>query len=92
MSSMTDTLACKRRGHPHAQVHFPPLTAEEALLLCNLMDRAITALWRAHGHSMGDLLAQLPPRPASPRPASPQQLSLPHTFTDQESCPDDDIF
>ena len=82
MSTKTHPLACKRRGHPHAQVHLPPLTAEEALLLCNLMDRAIAALWRTHGHSMGALLAQLDPLPALSR-----QLPLPHT--EQAPCLDD---
>lgn len=72
----------KRRGNPHAQVHLPPLTAQEALLLCNLMDRAIAALWRTHGHCMDALLAQLDPLPTAPR-----QLPLPHTA--QEPCLDD---
>ena len=49
-------LAWQRRG-PHAQVHFPPLTAQEALLVVNLLDRAIAALWRTHGDAMADLLA-----------------------------------
>jgi len=61
MSIKHSTMAWKRRGHPHAQLHFPPLTAHEALLLCNLLDRAISALWRAHGDAMADLLANLDP-------------------------------
>jgi hypothetical protein len=75
-------LAWKRRGHPHAQIHLPPLTAEEALLLCNLLDRAICALWRTHGDAMGDLLACLDPEAAmqagpadSPCPATTPPLS-----------------
>ncbi len=55
------TAAWKRRGAPHAQIHLPPLTAEEALLVANLLDRAIAALWRIHGDAMADLLACLDP-------------------------------
>lgn len=53
------TTARRRRADPHAQIHLPPLTAKEALLLANLLDRAIAALWRTHGHPMADLLARL---------------------------------
>jgi hypothetical protein len=83
---MTDrtTLAWKRRGHPHAQIHLPPLTAEEALLLSNLLDRAIAALWRTHGDAMADLLACLDPDAAlSPHPSD----SIAPAAT--ESCDDD---
>ena len=55
------TLAGQRRGAHHAQIHLPPLTAEEALLISNLLDRAIAALWRTHGDAMADLLACLDP-------------------------------
>ena len=60
------TAAWKRRGHPHAQIHLPPLTADEALLLANLLDRAIAALWRTHGDAMADLLACIDPDAALP--------------------------
>ena len=69
------TPAWKRRGLPHAQLHLPPLTPEEALLLCNLLDRAIAALWRTHGDAMADLLAcidpdaTLPTEPEDPPPS-----------------------
>ncbi len=56
--------ATRRRPPPRAQLHLPPLTAREALLLSNLLDRAITALWRAHGDAMAELLSCLErPRP-----------------------------
>jgi hypothetical protein len=38
----------------HAQIHLPPLSAVEALRLVALLDRAITAIWRAHGPAMAD--------------------------------------
>ena len=68
------TPAWKRRGAHHAQIHLPPLTAQEALLVCNLLERAIAALWRTHGHAMADLLACIDPdallhtEPADPAP------------------------
>ena len=80
------TVAWKRRGDPHAQIHFPPLTADEALLVANLLDRAITALWRTHGDAMADLLACIDPDaalPTEPTDAAPRDTS---------PLPDDDIF
>ena len=71
------TLAGHRHGDPHAQIHFPPLTGEEALLVANLLDRALAALWRTHGDAMADLLACLDPDsspqtgPDDPRVAAP---------------------
>lgn len=41
---------------PHAQIHLPALTPEEALLLANIFDRASDAVWRAHGRAMADFL------------------------------------
>lgn len=78
------TLAHQRRGHPHAQVHLPPLTGEEALLLCNLLDRAICALWRAHGHAMADLLACL-----DPDTPAPEQPPVSVATGDGEPWPED---
>lgn len=60
------TLPWQRHGYPHAQIHFPPLTAHEALLLSNLLDRAIAALWHTHGDAMADLLSCLDPEAAPP--------------------------
>ena len=51
------SLLWSRRRHRHAQVHFPPLTGHEALLIVNLLDRVITALYRTHGDAMAALLA-----------------------------------
>ena len=45
-----------RHGNPHAQIHLPPLSAHEALLFSNLLDRTIAALWRTHGDAMAALL------------------------------------
>lgn len=44
---------CRR---PHAQVHLPPLHPDDALLLVNVLEKAIAAIWRAHGEAMGDCL------------------------------------
>jgi hypothetical protein len=42
---------------PHAQIHLPPLDAGYALTLVDIFERAIDAIWRAHGHSMAELQA-----------------------------------
>jgi hypothetical protein len=59
----------------HAQIHLPPLDAGYALTLVGIFERAIDAIWRAHGHSMSELQAlraqaARPPRPI-PRPSEP---------------------
>ena len=43
---------------PRAQIHLPPLTGEEAHLLVAMLDRAIAAIWRAHGHDMAVFLGR----------------------------------
>jgi hypothetical protein len=42
---------------PHAQIHLPPLDASCALTLIDVFERAIAAIWRAHGDAMADLQA-----------------------------------
>jgi hypothetical protein len=44
----------RRRRHPHAQIHLPPLSGEEAYLLVHVLQRAVDAIWRAHGDAMAD--------------------------------------
>ena len=36
----------------HAQIHLPTLGADDALLVVRLLDRASSAIWRAHGAQM----------------------------------------
>ena len=79
-------LPWKRRGHPHAQIHFPPLTAEEALLVVKLLERITRALWRAHGDATADFLACCDPDDALPK--EPGDPSTHNTF----ELNDDDIF
>lgn len=45
-----------RRRLPHAQIHLPPLDAGYALTLVDIFERAIAAIWRAHGDRMAELL------------------------------------
>ena len=54
----------RRTRPPHAQIHLPPLTAGQALLLVNLLDRAIAAIWRTHREQMADLRAGEDPEAA----------------------------
>lgn len=53
------TFPGKRRALRSVQLHLPILTGEEALLIADLLDRVIAALWRVHGPDMIDLLARL---------------------------------
>lgn len=66
-----------------AQIHLPPLTAEEALQIVALLDRAIAAIWRAHGDAMADHQAMRgietpPPRDAVPdgNPDAPDNIDF----------------
>ena len=36
----------------HAQIHLPPLSADYAITLVDIFERAITAIWNAHGEAM----------------------------------------
>lgn len=45
-----------RPRRPHTQIHLPPLSADYALTLVGIFERAIEAVWRAHGPAMGHLL------------------------------------
>jgi hypothetical protein len=49
----------KRHRRPHAQIHLPPLNPDQALALADVLERAIRAVWRAHGEDMADLQARL---------------------------------
>jgi hypothetical protein len=46
----------RRRPRPHPQIHLPPLGAGYALTLVEIFERAIAAIWRAHGDQMTELL------------------------------------
>jgi hypothetical protein len=52
-----------RRPRPHAQLHLPALSPEQALLLVQVLERAIAALYRAHGEAMVELTAARIDRP-----------------------------
>jgi hypothetical protein len=56
-----------------AQIHLPPLDAGYALTLVGILERAIDAIWRAHGHSMSELqaLRAETARPRSHAPTAP---------------------
>ena len=46
---------------PHAEIRIrlPPLSGEQALQICNVLDDIIAALWRVHGDAILDRLADL---------------------------------
>ncbi len=67
-----------RRTRPHAQLHLPVLSAEQALLLVNVLERTIAAIYRAHGDAMVELsAARIDPPPLRSFPSSG---SLPDDF------------
>ena len=37
---------------PHASVQLPPLNGHEALIVVNILERLISAIWCAHGPAM----------------------------------------
>jgi hypothetical protein len=47
----------RRPPPPHPQIHLPALDASCALILVDVFERAIAAIWRAHGDAMADLQA-----------------------------------
>lgn len=44
----------KRIRPRHAQLHLPALNGQEAYLLVAILQRAVCAIWRAHGDDMAD--------------------------------------
>jgi hypothetical protein len=44
---------------PHAEVHLPPLTADEALVIVDVFECLIMAVWRAHGPAMAARLDEI---------------------------------
>lgn len=73
-----------RRRRPHAQIHLPPLTAEEAYLLATIFERATIAIWRAHGDAMADFQGRVFPDEPSPLGAVPT--------VDRDPDDDSDLF
>jgi hypothetical protein len=47
----------------------PSLTGEQAYLLAGLLERAISAIWRAHGDAMADFQGRVFPDAPPPRDA-----------------------
>ena len=60
-----------KTGKPrrHAQIHLPPLDAGYALTLAGIFERAIAAIWRAHGDRMAELLTLRDSARRTPKPA-----------------------
>ena len=50
----------RRRIRRHTQVHLPPLDAGYALTLVDIFERAIAAIWRAHGDRMAEMGSSAP--------------------------------
>jgi uncharacterized protein (DUF2384 family) len=56
---------CPRRRH--AQIHLPDLDAEQAVTVARVLEKAIEAIWRAHGDEMAEFLGRVFPD-SMPRP------------------------
>jgi hypothetical protein len=57
----------RRPTRRHPQIHLPPLDAGYALTLVDIFERAIDAIWRAHGDRMAELLEHRAAARAAPR-------------------------
>jgi hypothetical protein len=42
----------------HTQLHLPPLAGGDALLVVNILERIVEAIWRAHGEAMAEALCE----------------------------------
>jgi hypothetical protein len=67
----------RRPTRCHPQIHLPPLDAGYALTLVDIFERAISAIWRAHGARTAELLelrvaARRTPEPELLLTASPR--------------------
>jgi len=61
--STTESTMTRQPSNPHetplprARIVLPPLSADYALTLADILDDIVTAIWEAHGDRMVDLLA-----------------------------------
>ena len=78
-------MSSRRTLPPHAQLHLPSLDGDQALIFINILDRLISAIWRAHGHAMAAILEE----PAPPAPSSLQEREPSHTTPAQDLDNDD---
>jgi hypothetical protein len=69
---------------PHAQIHLPSLTGEQAYLLAGLLERAVSAIWRAHGDDMAEFQGRA--FPDAPPPSDAVDV------IDNGSDEEDDLF
>lgn len=74
----------KRRRQRHARVELPPMNGEQAYLLAAVLEKTVSALWRAHGDAMADFQGRAFPDATPPPDAV--------TFIDRDFGPDDDLF
>jgi hypothetical protein len=74
--------APKQKHHRHAVIHLPPLDPEQALDVISFLEKAIHAIWRAHGDAIADFQAMkgietpAPPGSRSRWPAPPGDSSF----------------
>ena len=64
-------MSCKQKlrvsRRRHARIHLPALEPDQAVILVQVLERAVGAIWRAHGDEMADFLGRVAPN-SMPRP------------------------
>jgi hypothetical protein len=75
----------KPRRRPHAQIHLPALNGEQAYFLADFLERALTAVCRAHGDDIADFQGRVFPDDPVPEGAV-------KTVDRRDTDDDDDLF
>lgn len=63
----TNGRKARRPVRRHARIHLSPLDPDQAVVLVNILEKVIEAVWRAHGDAMADYLGRVAPD-SMPRP------------------------
>jgi hypothetical protein len=72
----------RTRRPPHAQIHLPPLTGEHAYFLACVLERAVSAIGRAHGDDIADFQGRA--FPDAPPPADAVDVIDPNAAGDDD--------
>lgn len=68
--TITTLSSSRRPSHKkHARLHLPHMSADEALSVVALLEKAVEAIWRAHGDAMANRLAAVGVETARPEDA-----------------------
>ena len=62
-----DSRSNKGRRLPHARIHLPSMEPDQAVMVVDVLEKTVKAIWRAHGDAMADYLGCVAPD-SMPRP------------------------